>query len=211
MSLHIVTPHVAEISVLFTNSTGAIKCENTFYVEDATDAIFDAPEAFATQVWDAWVAHIVPELSSNVVSNGVIFEDQRALPYAGAVYPQTATPGTNPTTGAEPPTNTAFAVKRLTTSLGRSGRGRIFVPVWDTGFMPSQNQVSATYANALVAALTAFQAAVEGGTLPCLMGIVSKQTGGAPRAFGEFTQISSWAYTDLNVDTQRRRLTGRGA
>lgn len=210
VSLHISTPHVAEVSVTFTDTAGDAKCESTFYVEDNTDAIFSSVPAFTTQVWNAWVTNVVPQLASEVISNGVIFEDQRTLPYVGAFFPQAATAGGQTTGTDSKPNQTSFAVKRLTSGLGRSNRGRLYWPIWSNTNFVGQNAIDSTYANAIVAALTAFQAAVEGGALPCLMGVVSKQTAGAPRLFGQFTQISSWAYSDLTLDSQRRRLPGRG-
>jgi len=210
MSIHISTPHVAEVSITFTDNSGDAMCENTFYVEDNTDAIFDDVPTFVNDFWAAWLAHVAPVYSSAVLSNGVIFEDQRALPYAGAVFPKTPVAGGLAAGSTGMPNGNAFAIKRSTSALGRSGRGRLFVPVWAQNMLGGENVISLTVANNIVAGLTAFQAAVEGGTLPCLMGIVSKQNGGTPRAFGQFTQITAWGYTDATIDSQRRRLPGRG-
>jgi len=210
MSIHIPTDHAARIALAFTDNNGDSKCENTFYVVDPTDNLFSDPAGFCTQVYNAAVTNLIPQLSNNVHINNVVFEDVRSLPFAGADFPQTPAAGTLVSTQAELPADNAFSVKRLTGNVGRSGRGRWYWPIWVADYLASQNALSATRANAIVAALTAFQAGVEGGTYPCQMVVVSLQTGGAPRVSGFAQPIISWAYTDLTVDNQRRRLPGRG-
>jgi hypothetical protein len=211
MSLHIPTPHVAEVSILFQDSAADSKCENTLYVEDPTDAIFSDYVGFAAQVQGAANTHLLPVLTDDVLLSGVIIEDQRSIPYAGLVFPQTPAAGAVATGSTAMPNQNALAVKKSTGVPGRSGRGRWFWPVWASVSLSNQNTVAAASANAWTAALAAMQAAIEGGTYPCQVGIVSKQTGGAARASGVFYQITSWSVSDLTIDSQRRRLPGRGA
>ena len=211
MSIHIPTAHVAEVGVLFSDTAGDAKCEMTFYVQDPTDNLFSDYPGFATQVWNAVTANLVPAFTPHTVFNGVSIEDQRSIPYAGLVFPEGPTAGSMSGSVAALPNQNSIAVKRTTGVPGRSGRGRLFWPVWDPGLLTGANAISTAYEATILAAIAAFQAAVEGGTYPCALGIVSKQTGGVARANGVFYQISGWSVTDLTIDSQRRRLPGRGA
>lgn len=207
----VTTPHVALVSVGYHHYSLGLKAENTVYVEDNTDAIFDDMAGFASQVWDAVVAHLVPVAYAQIVFDRITIEDQRANPYAGMDFAQTATPGTKGVGTTDLPTSSAFAIKKLTSTPGRAGRGRWFWPCWSNADFTSADLLSGARANELTAALAAFQADVEGGALPVLVGVVSKSLNKAPRAIGEFTQITTWSYTDLYADNQRRRLLGRGS
>jgi len=207
---HLATAHCAKIGLTFTHSTVNVSCELTLAVQDNTDAIFANASAFATQCFTAVVARLVPQTTNVVVWNGVVFEDVRTVPYGGAFFAQTPTAGTLGTTTTALPTGTAFAVKKLTGSYGRSHRGRLFWPVWDATHMSAADTYSSTRANALLTALAALQADIEGGALPCKVGIISQQEGKVTRANGLFEQITGWTYADLTIDEQRRRLLGRG-
>jgi len=206
----ITTPHAAKVGVRFTTPASLVVCENTFAVMDPTDNLFSDPGGFQTQVWNAVVANLVPACTGEVVFNGIIFEDVRSIPYGGATYDHAGTPGTASAPSAPLATSTALSIKKVTGALGRSGRGRWYWPVWDIAEIDSTNVVKSAKVAAYVAALQAFQAAVEGGTYPCQVGIISEQSGGVPRANGVFYQIVDWVAFDPSVDNQRRRLTGRG-
>ena len=207
---HIATAHGGEFGVLFTHDTEACDCELTFGVFDDTDGIFADPGDFATQIWSAVTAHLVPIASPHVVFDGITFEDRRTLPFSGADYPQTATPGTHTGATTIVPTDTALAVKRSSGELGRSARGRVYWPLWASELLLTADKTSSTVASQVTSALVAFQAAVEGGTLPCLVGHISTQHGGAARTAGVFYRTVAWGASDLVIDTQRRRLLGRG-
>ena len=207
----VTTPHVAEIGILFQDAAADAKCENTLYVMDPTDNLFSDYAGFATQVQTAANAHLLPVLADDVFLTGVVIEDQRSLPYAGIVFPQAPMAGAVATGTRAQPNSASLAIKKSTGVPGRHGRGRWFWPAWNANQYGAQNTILAASANSWVAALAAMQAAIEGGTYPCQVGIVSKIVAGAPRPSGVFYQITGWSYTDLTVDNQRKRLPGRGA
>jgi hypothetical protein len=207
---HIEIPDCGRVAVTFHHAVEDVHAEMTFAVRDTSGAVFTSPATFATKVWNAAVTHLIPQLPPQVVLDGIVWEDVRTLPYGGADFPQTATPGTSGSGAVKIPTDSAIAVKRLTASLGRSYRGRLYWPLWDGSYLVTADTTGATYMNQVVLALTAFQAEVEGDTLPCEMVLISTETLGAPRPAGVATPIVGWAYTDLRVDSQRRRLLGRG-
>lgn len=202
--------HTAKTAVTFADALNTTRCEHTFYFQDPTDNLFSDFAGFATQVWNAVLANLVPEACAQVVYDGVVVEDVRSVPYGGADFPKTPTPGTHAFSGAAMPTQNSLAIKRETGAVGRSYRGRVYWPIWNGAMLASQDAVSAAVATGAANALAAFQAAVEGGTYPCTMVLVSFQTAGAPNNPGIATPVTGWSYTDLNIDSQRRRLVGRG-
>lgn len=210
MSLHIPTPHCARIGLLFTHSTLGQQCEMTFGIQDTTDAIFGDAETFANQVFTATTTNLKPQLCTVVNLVGVAFEDVRAIPYSGATYPQTAVAGTFAAGVVQLPTSTSLAVKKITASLGRSGRGRLYWPIWLSGECTDGDTVTLAHATAITTALTNWQAAVAGGAHPCKVGVISLQIGKVPRVAGVFEEITQYAVADRSVDSQRRRLVGRG-
>lgn len=207
---HLVTPHCAKVGVLFTHSAINIACENTFAVRDATDAIFSDLASLADYIWLQVIADLVPASAVEVVYNGISIEDVSVLPYGGATFAKTATPGTGSGLVAELPTSSALSIKKQTAALGRSGRGRWYWPVWDAAELASGDTVATAKANGYLTALTDFQSAVEGYTVPLEVGIISQQSGKVVRPQGLFEPITGWTYFDTSVDNQRRRLLGRG-
>lgn len=207
----VTTPHVAQVGILFQDAAADSKCENTLYVEDPTDSLFSDYAGFAAQVQSAANAHLLPVLADDVYLTGVVIEDQRSAPYAGIVFPQAAMAGAVATGTRAQPNVASLAIKKSTGVPGRNGRGRWYWPAWNANQYSAQNLILASAADSWVAALAAMQAAIEAGTYPCKVGIVSKIVGGAPRPNGVFYQITGWSYTDLTVDSQRRRLPGRGS
>jgi hypothetical protein len=203
-------PHTCRTALTFKHAVEAVDCEMTFAWQDDTDALFSDPGGFATQLWNAAVAKLVPELCPEVVLNGVVFEDIRSVPYGGADFPQTPTHGTNGSGSVKVPTDTSIAIKRVTGAVGRSYRGRLYWPLWDGSYLVTADTTGAAYLNDVVAALESFQAAVEGGTYPCTCVLVSFYSDKALRDPGISTPITGWSYKDLVVDSQRRRLLGRG-
>lgn len=106
------------------------------------------------------------------------------------------------------PASVCMAIKKSTGLTGRSFRGRWF----HSGFWQGQiagNSVVTASADAIVAAyepfLDSLNFSLTGGAV-----LVSRYNNGVPRAAGVVTPITSLS-TDYLVDSQRRRLTGRGS
>jgi len=110
-------------------------------------------------------------------------------------------PGTNVQAGL--PANVAFAISFRTGFAGRSYRGRVYHP-WLGETDVSGNYLTVGTADDLVAAWEALDAQLL--ALDLLMVVVSRYANGAPRTAGITTRIQEYTYTDLNVDTQRRRV-----
>lgn len=207
---HIPCPHVAQLSLLFTHNVEAVNCELTFDLYDTSDVIFTDPGATSTEFWNDAISDLKPYLVPEVILNGVVFEDKRVIPYAGADYPKTSTAGGYGSGSDGYPTNAALAVKRSTATLGRSGRGRVYWPIWDHSLISQVDVVGSAYAALVTTALGTFQAHLEVDLSPAKVAVVSTQHAGASRVTGVSYPVTGWAVTDLNLDCQRRRLLGRG-
>lgn len=101
------------------------------------------------------------------------------------------------------PGNVAFCVSLRTGKAGKSYRGRMYHP-WLGESDVTGNSLSSTRADAIIAAWETLDAALAASDWDVV--VVSKYTNGAPRASGIKTRVSAYMYTDLNVDTQRRRV-----
>lgn len=203
-------PHCAKFGVLFRDTATTVQCEITGALVDPTDAMFSDFTGLAAQIWSATTAHLVTTASPEVVFTGVTLEDIRSIPYGGGDFPQTPTAGTNAAGGVPIPTDCALAVKKLTGSFGRSYRGRTFWPIWNSGYLDTQDTVKSAYASGVAIALADWQAAIEGGTYPCTFSVVSFYSNKVLRDPGIATAVTGWAEFDLALDSQRRRLLGRG-
>lgn len=108
-------------------------------------------------------------------------------------------------TGQAAPNNCAFVIKRTSGYTGRSARGRIYIGGLSmANFASDENFMNATYPPNWINALDEFDTIAIGlGWAPV---IVSRYHEGAKRAAGVIFGIDGWSYTDLKVDTQRRRL-----
>jgi len=182
--------------------------ENTFYVSaEAT-----IPEADLVTIADTvldWVGSTYfPQLSNVVTCVGVKTVDLSTD--TGPTH--TSVPSSTLSGGvAQPsvPNATAWAVKRLTASRGRSGRGRVFVPAIPTTSRVGTNGLSSSFANAIVTAMNLLGTDLStAGFQPV---VVSRFHNHLPRVAGIALPITSWAYSDLVLDTQRRRGPGRGS
>ena len=205
------TAHVARIGLLFTFGTDGQQCENTFYVRDTTDAIFADPVGFCGHVQAAANSQIADGLAPQISLTGVSFEDVRTFPFGGVTVGISPHPGDGPETGVPLPSSNSIAIRKTTATLGRSGRGRWYWPLGNSSALGATNDtVNLAHITRYENALIAFQSVVEGAPFPCEMGIVSYRSGGVQRSAGLFSRITGWSTADALVDSQRRRLTGRG-
>lgn len=111
--------------------------------------------------------------------------------------------------GACAPGGTCAAVSFRTALGGRSYRGRNYVSGIPTERIVG-NQVDSGYATSLVDAYEALMSYITDDLPDAVHVVVSKYTLGAPRVTGITTPILTYLMTNRDIDSQRRRLTGRG-
>lgn len=110
--------------------------------------------------------------------------------------------------GLSLPNNVAIVMSKRTAFRGRSFRGRIYHPGLGEGQVTNNALVPATQ----VALLAAYNDLVflAGATFTYTLQVVSKYSLGSPRVTGLATPVTQIT-TDGVVDSQRRRLPGRGS
>lgn len=112
-------------------------------------------------------------------------------------------------TGASPsvPNNVSTVLTKRTFLRGRSFRGRIYT----YGMMESQMDGDAINGAVTTAYINAYTniLALTVGAVPVVMTVVSRQQNGVPLTAGVATQVVTIT-SDGVVDSQRRRLRGRG-
>lgn len=180
--------------------------ENVFHVRSV--AAWDlAAMANLYSVFETWAAtYYFAALGVQVVlssikitdlssESGGTYESQPFSPLAGAQ-----------TGGFAYPSSAALVIKWLTTSRGRSYRGRTYVPGMRTIFA-SENTVTGTEIAAITEAARELWLGVRSAGHS--LAVVSLCNGGAWRTTGVATDIVSWSVDDT-IDSQRRRLPGRG-
>lgn len=110
--------------------------------------------------------------------------------------------------GTVAPLNVCLTVKFTSDLSGRSYHGRNYISAIVVTNLDG-NQIDAIWATAIVngyAALGDYLNAVD-----CQHVIASTETEGEERETGVTVPVRGYSVTDYNVDSQRRRLTGRGS
>lgn len=106
------------------------------------------------------------------------------------------------------PNNVTFAIKHSTGFRGRSRRGRTYWLAIPRGVLqPNSNFLNDTYVANVVASMGRLLAAMH--TLGADMVVVSKRHDNAWRTAALVTPVTNFTADDA-VDSQRRRLAGRG-
>lgn len=156
-------------------------------------------------IW--WETTFSTDLSNNLSLRGAKITDLSSI--SAPAYEFNA-PTPNPTGDdavAALPGNVALCVSFRTLARGRSYRGRNYV----CGL--SENAVTGNTVDSTV--VLALQAAYNGLRSlpfdnPWEHVVISRFNAGAPRTTGVATKVTSCVIVDPYVDSQRRRLTGRG-
>jgi hypothetical protein len=180
--------------------------ENTLWFEESLPWNAGTIATQCEVLHDWVVAELFPALSANLVLRevfGTSMESDSAP--TGSFVPAVPPAGDSPAISL--PGGSAFGITFRTGNRGRSFRGRNYIPgIPDTERVG--NQVTSGFANTMQAAYQQLT-----GLIPEMLGtwvVVSRFSGGLPRVTGVTTPVVQAAYHDLNLDSQRRRLTGRG-
>jgi len=110
--------------------------------------------------------------------------------------------------GTSMPNNATFVLSFRTGFTGRSARGRMYVPPMGDSALTTANVVNSTFRNAWLTAIgSLFSAAAIAGWDAV---VISRQNAGVPLSPAVAREITQIVVTDDNIDSQRRRLKGRG-
>jgi len=190
------------------------KVENTLWVLADEGWPVEALTGLASNLLDWWSGSISPLLSGALGLTEIVCTDM-TTDTSGQV-----TIGGGGITGAiggDPlPNAMAAAIAFHTASRGRSFRGRNYLTGLPAGARLGANGIHPDFASSMVAAygglLTAvFPAGQTWVVASRFHGVDPTTHKPIPRSAGVTTPVTSVVFTDLTLDTQRRRGPGRGA
>lgn len=180
--------------------------ENTLWFEFAGPPTTEQMLGLGADLLSWWANQIAPLVSQAVSVTEVYLSDFTSLNGASA----TVTP-LGPLNGQRSspvmPNNVSLTVSFRTPFRGRSFRGRNYV-VGLTEDQIEASSVTAPTGNAFSSAYQELLAVAANNGAQWV--VVSRFTNGAPRPIGLTTPVQSPVVTDLVIDSQRRRLPGRG-
>lgn len=181
--------------------------ENTLYFQTASNPTEGNIVTLAAGLMQQWIDEVMPLLTADLTLREVYAVSLDAIDAPTA----TATPGAGPVAGgvSNPgmPGNVTLCISFRSGFRGRSRRGRIYLPgLYETA--TQGNAVLTTFSTAVVNAVGTAITALDPEGFSHV--IVSKFTEGIPRGEALVTPVTAYVLTDDNVDSQRRRLVGRG-
>lgn len=199
-------PNVASVELIYT--LNGVVMENVFHVQKGSPFTLAQLQALRGTV-NTWESSFFTGFRSSQSQLSRI--RTKALDSAGSptedFFLPTPRPGANVTTAL--PGNVTWSVKLATGLAGRSFRGRWYVIGLATNQLgATSNQINVPTGNSIVSSLNSLLSALAGAGYT--LGVVSYRTGGAYRTTGLFTTALSWTPVNYDLDSMRRRLTGRG-
>jgi len=209
-------PGIAEAALEFTLVDG-IKGVNTFHIDNGTGDPWTSADlsdiAAAIHTWfgtgDGSGNTYRSRVSNDVTCDVVNVKD---LSIAAGAFSSALIAQAGQDTGNNLPGGVSFALKRLSGSIGRSNRGRIYlVGLTDNSIEGgSGNKIKAAAVTDWIAAFDSLKAAISGyaGTATATYSILSRFHNSAERANGVAVPVDHHDVTDLNVDYMKKRTPG---
>lgn len=151
-----------------------------------------------------WINHVAPNLSNNVTIQDITCTAQDTSTSPAVVTSTALTPG-EIAQGALPG-SVCIVVKFNTVGRGRSSRGRNFVSGLPEGSVLG-NTIDPSDRSAILAGYAQLNAEVSGSGIHV---VVSKQLDGVARTEGFVQPVTGYTIVNDDVDSMRKRLTGRG-
>lgn len=196
-------PNTALVELRMTQ--GEQQIENTFHVEK--EGILTVPDlqdiALAFADWFDTHRNLV---INTVTLREIAVRDLTTASSIGIVY-STGLPLAGLLSGSAMPNSTTIAVKWGTGLTGRSFRGRTY----HIGLAESQvnnNSIDSATITGLLASYNTLLSTVTGTGFT--MVVASRVSNNVPRVTGVTTPILTASFADVTVDSQRKRLPGRG-
>lgn len=182
------------------------RIENTFHFQSEGGFTAETLTAVGNAMIIWWNENLAPCLVTDCVLREVYVVDlSSATAPAATVTPPAPSSGTRGTAGA--PGSTAFCISLRTVGRGRSSRGRNYVSGLDRGAIV-ESRMDPVYVNQLVSAYRALLGTGSPGST--VWGVVSYRNNKVARPAGLFEPITAVVAVDNVIDSQRRRLPGRG-
>jgi len=189
------------------------KVENTVYIENEAAWDGDSLTELVTESQNWWGTNY-----SGITSNITHLAEVIATDLTSETSSQASIDGggfTGTVSGLSLPGNCSVAVSFRTASRGRSFRGRNYIVGIPESKLEGTSIVTTTYATEVTDAYQAFldTVATAGWTWVALSrfsGVNPTTHAPIPRTAGVMTPITNVIMVDRTIDSQRRRLPGRG-
>lgn len=180
--------------------------QNSIYVEKDTSWDNFSLQSLGQDIRDWWggvfkFAHVTSSTIERIFVTDLTSETSPRVEYTANM------PDAGVVAGLALPNNVAFAIRLLTDLRGRSYRGRVFhcgIPVAEA----NGNLITSAHKAALISSYEQLLSTIN-GTAGWTQVVVSRISGGVPRLGGVTTPITAISADD-KLDSQRRRLAGRG-
>lgn len=163
-------------------------------------------DTFALNVVTDWNAIVKPVTHTSCALRELYFTDQQSASGSTFTY-STDLPSAGTATGDSMPNNCSCAISFRTAFRGRSYRGRNYPPGLPEEYA-NNNRVTVTWQNAWLQFYAALFGRANDNNTP--LGVISRYANNAPRTTGQITPITAILFVDNVIDSQRRRLPGRG-
>lgn len=198
-------PDTAFVELVYTHNGSFV--ENTLYFRKDTGWLFNDLADLCTDVFAWWGAEVAPLQSTSVALNTVRARDMSVQDgYITEVSPSVGNNGLK--AGNSMPNNVTMTVKFSTGFAGRARRGRNYV----IGLVEADitgDGVDIAVAGDWVGAYEALNAAVRASDPSITHVVASRANPFEPGLVGQTYAVVDYS-TDRIVDSQRRRLLGRG-
>lgn len=189
--------------------------ENVFYVENASGWDATSLEALANDVTAWWTTNLQPVVASNLSLNEVVCTDLTTSSGVSVVY-AAGLPAAGGSGSTALPNNVTIAIKLITGFGGRSFRGRQYINgMVQANLATDQNTVGPAFVsgfqgfyNTLIATLLADFP--PGLVIASFYHGVDSLGKPIPRSTAVLTPVTNAVFADNVLDSQRRRLPGRG-
>lgn len=179
--------------------------ENTLYFENENPWSIAGLEQLCIEITSWWGENMAPITTNQVTLRGVKATSLES-DTAPAFDRPTSIPG-DLAQGAEP-NNVTLAIKFLTGGRGRSSRGRNYIVGLHVDAV-TNNEVNPVHAGQYISAYDLLRDPLV-ITQGAVHVVVSRFEDGLPRDPGIAQPVTGVTFTDFIVDSQRRRLPGRG-
>lgn len=180
--------------------------ENTLYFQRASPWTAPLGVLLGEHLLTWWTDFMADNLSDNIALDSVHVTDLTTVDgFAVDAVPDGSIPGV--IGGDALPNNCAICISFRSEARGRSGRGRNYI----CGLARDSVVANTLTTGAGIAFVAAYNALPDvAGDSAATWVIVSRFLDGVPRDFGLTRSIITVILLDLTVDSQRRRLPGRG-
>jgi hypothetical protein len=180
--------------------------ENVHYFELGFPPDPAGVQQAADDARDNWVTHMMPVLTEDYIYREAYVTDltTQTSPAATAV-PISLTTGAGQSDAA--PGSVTLCLSLRTSGRGRSSRGRQYISGLSEGSI-IDNAWDSTKAAEVVTAFQAYQNSMNLAGYNLV--VLSRISEGNPRDLALAQAVTGILTTDLFIDSQRRRLTGRG-